>query len=112
MRRDILPHLFLTVVSVMTVVFIWSASSNRFEWMLDDPASIKDGISYCILPVDDSLRAVESFAFLLPTFMMSLGFCVYVKRFHPFSWYSLAMFQFWLSRFFVFIENCPGSSKF
>lgn len=96
----------------MTAIFIWGASSNRFEWMLDDPDFIRDGITYCTLPPDDSLWAGESFVFLLPTFMISLGLCIYVKRIHPFAWYSLAVLLFWLSRFFVIIENCPGRSKF
>lgn len=65
---------------LLAIANIFGWPFNRYEWMLEEPNAVRDGLTYCTLPIDTEAGFVPVLAGLPVLLTLVLGGIFAVRR--------------------------------
>lgn len=88
----------MAAYSVWCLLVVAAAPVHEYDWMLDDPVALAEGLTFCILPQDDRLK-VHLFPamFLAPLWASAFVHFLGGRR-ERWLWVALALTVVWLVR--------------
>jgi len=108
-----LHAIIASLYAFLCIAAMFVIPMNKYEWMLDEPEALADGLTFCGLPLDDDLEVrVISFIVLFPLIVAGGALSLKVRKVHYTAWLALALLFVWGWRFLVYYPFCPGRETY
>ena len=98
--------LLLWILLAAANIFAWPF--NRYEWMLDEPNAVRDGLTYCTLPIDTEAGFMPVLAGVPVLLTLAVGGVLALRRgrIGPVLAGGGILLTLWLVRFLVLRPGC------
>jgi len=89
-------------------LFIYSWPLNKYEWILDEPDAVANGLTFCSLPIDHNAESSALLPFLsIVVYVIGAGILTVNRRKpHPTLIIALILFLLWVGKFFLLAPHC------